>query len=269
MLLGDDIKKLIVAHNRRLQQLKEQKALQGLSVDPKIPLEIQDIEAEISNLQEQLKNLEEVTVEFTISSNFSDINQEAQKEFISNVPIVRYDELNRPDISTIIAKYMQSSADIILHKGGFLSGSFRSPLQRALNAGKTFRIILCQNHLAVNHQLWFRSERHWTEENGADVIGSQIDTGLRNIDAWKKNLTEKERIRLKVRLMPYVVPEPFCVIDRNRDNGLFLMYIRNFRDHGDNAPFLIFRRSPAHNELFEFFVTEFERLWEAASPYSG
>ncbi len=51
---SDDIKKLISIHNRRLQNLREQKAFQGISADPKISQEIEDIEAEIAELYEQL-----------------------------------------------------------------------------------------------------------------------------------------------------------------------------------------------------------------------
>jgi hypothetical protein len=47
----DDIKKLISHHSRRLQKLKEQQALEGISVDPKILIEIEDIEAQIDKLQ--------------------------------------------------------------------------------------------------------------------------------------------------------------------------------------------------------------------------
>ena len=43
----DDIKKLITTHNRRLQILNEQRALQGISVEPKIIIEIENITADI------------------------------------------------------------------------------------------------------------------------------------------------------------------------------------------------------------------------------
>jgi hypothetical protein len=49
-----ETEKLIINHNRRLQKLKEQLALQGISADPKISLEIEDIEAEIAQLQASL-----------------------------------------------------------------------------------------------------------------------------------------------------------------------------------------------------------------------
>jgi len=55
MTRQDDIKQLITNHSRRLQILKEQQALAGLSVEPKILLEIEDIEATIANLQTELK----------------------------------------------------------------------------------------------------------------------------------------------------------------------------------------------------------------------
>ncbi len=51
----EDIKKLIVNHRRRLQKLKEQQALQGLAIDPKILLEIEDIETKIEELQTELE----------------------------------------------------------------------------------------------------------------------------------------------------------------------------------------------------------------------
>ncbi len=270
MALRADIEKLISIHTRRLQILKEKKALKGSSVEPSIILEIEDTEAEIEELQEKLENFEEVASESITSQNVSNFRQEPEKESIPSVPIMQYDEFNKPDVSTIVAKYMQSTTDMALHKGAFFfPGPFRRSLRKALHAGKKFRILLCQNHPVVNHQLWFRSEKHWREENGADIIGSQIETGLRNIDAMRRHLTEKESRCLKVRLIPYVIPDPFCVIDRDRDNGLVLMYIRNFREAGLDAPFLIFRRSSEHNELYDFFVGEFERLWEVASPYSG
>ena len=46
----ENLQRLIANHQRRLQILKEQEALQGLSVDPKIPLEIEDIEEKIGHL---------------------------------------------------------------------------------------------------------------------------------------------------------------------------------------------------------------------------
>ena len=52
-----DLEKLITNHNRRLQKLKERKALEGLSADPKIRLEIENIEAEIKQLQMELEQL--------------------------------------------------------------------------------------------------------------------------------------------------------------------------------------------------------------------
>ncbi|MBE7556062.1 MAG: tetratricopeptide repeat protein [Anaerolineales bacterium] len=55
MLHQDDIRKLITNHNRRLQILKEQQALQGISTDPEILLEIEDIGAKIAQLQSQLE----------------------------------------------------------------------------------------------------------------------------------------------------------------------------------------------------------------------
>ncbi|MDY6868879.1 MAG: AAA family ATPase, partial [Chloroflexota bacterium] len=54
----DDIERLITSHTRRLQKLKERQAIEGLTVDPKIPIEIEDIETEIEGLRKELETLE-------------------------------------------------------------------------------------------------------------------------------------------------------------------------------------------------------------------
>jgi hypothetical protein len=53
MLRSDDLERLIINYTRRLQMLKEQKAIMGISADPRILIEIEDIEAEIENLQKE------------------------------------------------------------------------------------------------------------------------------------------------------------------------------------------------------------------------
>lgn len=54
----DDIRKLIINHNRRLQIREEQLALQSkLSADPEVIIEIEDIKAKIEELQAELKDL--------------------------------------------------------------------------------------------------------------------------------------------------------------------------------------------------------------------
>lgn len=54
----DDIKKLIVEHNRRLQKRQEQQARLGVNTPPEILIEIEDIEAEIEKLQTELTEIE-------------------------------------------------------------------------------------------------------------------------------------------------------------------------------------------------------------------
>lgn len=50
----DNLQQLIATHQRRLQLLREQNALYGKSVDPHIPIEIENIEAEIEKLRAEL-----------------------------------------------------------------------------------------------------------------------------------------------------------------------------------------------------------------------
>ncbi|HEY84542.1 MAG TPA: hypothetical protein G4N96_05450 [Chloroflexi bacterium] len=50
----DDLQQLISDHNRRLQRLKQQEVLYDISADPRIPIEIEDLEAQLETLQAQL-----------------------------------------------------------------------------------------------------------------------------------------------------------------------------------------------------------------------
>jgi uncharacterized protein (DUF849 family) len=51
----DQIKNLIRELDRRLQKLKERKAVEGVSVEPSVLLEIENIEKEIDDLQAKLR----------------------------------------------------------------------------------------------------------------------------------------------------------------------------------------------------------------------
>lgn len=74
----DEINRLIRNHRRRLQILKEQEALQGISVDPKILLEIEDIETKILELQSQLDELVKEDETNIPANSSSDIHSSTQ-----------------------------------------------------------------------------------------------------------------------------------------------------------------------------------------------
>ncbi len=61
MARKDDLQRLLVRKNRRLQKLKEQKAVAGWSANPEILLEIEDLEDELVELQTALAALENKT----------------------------------------------------------------------------------------------------------------------------------------------------------------------------------------------------------------
>jgi hypothetical protein len=53
----DHLRKLISYHTQRLQKLKEQQALSGITTDPKVLIEIEQIETQLVELQSQLFEL--------------------------------------------------------------------------------------------------------------------------------------------------------------------------------------------------------------------
>jgi len=58
----DDLEKQINHHYRRLQLLKEQKARQGISTDPAVITEIEDIEAGLEKLEAELAGLDDEAI---------------------------------------------------------------------------------------------------------------------------------------------------------------------------------------------------------------
>lgn len=56
MSQSSELKRLISIYFRRLQKLKEKEALQGVSVDPSIIIEIEDLESKLEQLQAQLQD---------------------------------------------------------------------------------------------------------------------------------------------------------------------------------------------------------------------
>jgi hypothetical protein len=58
----NDLTNLIRLHNRRLQKLKEQQAVQGLNADPGLLMEIEDIESIIGRLKAELEEIDEAVV---------------------------------------------------------------------------------------------------------------------------------------------------------------------------------------------------------------
>ncbi len=70
----EGLQKLIATKNRRLQKLREQQAVKGISSDPSILIEIEDLEAEIDQHETKLKEIEktgEVTADLALSSTGS------------------------------------------------------------------------------------------------------------------------------------------------------------------------------------------------------
>ena len=53
----DDIQELLIVNQRRLQKLKVQQAYFGIRTPTEVLLELEDIEAEIKNLQTELRKL--------------------------------------------------------------------------------------------------------------------------------------------------------------------------------------------------------------------
>lgn len=76
----DDIEQLIANHQRRLQKLKEQRALYGIVTPAEILIQIEDLEVEISNLQTQFQELVE-TSDDSQTHNIKEIRNQLNKGF--------------------------------------------------------------------------------------------------------------------------------------------------------------------------------------------
>lgn len=187
---------------------------------------------------------------------------------VSNLPIVRFNEVYRSNLAFNQFMNTQNTIDLALHKGNFLAGGHRTKLRQLIKQGALIRIILCEIHEAVTQQLWYRSERNWDDPTGQNMIAQQIKIGHRNIDSLLKTLTDSEKRRIEIRLIPYITPDPFYLVDAEYEYGFVTVFLRNFRADGNDAPFLSFKRSEKNFRIIEFYQREFERLWSNATLYN-
>jgi hypothetical protein len=110
----EDVKRLIHMNSRRLQLLKEQKAYKGVSVDPSVTMEIEDLEVELQRLEHQLE--ERVETKIVISSKLSHFVPEelegklAQIATILNIPLTEISLLRAYDGSIVLHVMMPAEA---------------------------------------------------------------------------------------------------------------------------------------------------------------
>ena len=78
MARQDDIRKLITQNSRRLQVLQEQQALYGGSVDPRVLIEIADIEAKIEKLKTRYNSKPWIRIE--LEGHFSSLTIKMSRE---------------------------------------------------------------------------------------------------------------------------------------------------------------------------------------------
>ena len=115
MSYQDDIKKLITNHHRRLQKLREQQALYGISADPRILLEIEDIEAKIERLQTNLEETEDDITEVSSSVISHAVKKTSQDPRARKVMTNDF-TTNIPPVDFVIITPLEEERDAILSK---------------------------------------------------------------------------------------------------------------------------------------------------------
>jgi hypothetical protein len=68
MARREEIKKLVISHQRHLQKLQEQAAILGINTPPGVLIQIEDLEAKIAELRTELDNLDAANDEATWES---------------------------------------------------------------------------------------------------------------------------------------------------------------------------------------------------------
>jgi hypothetical protein len=110
----EDVKRLIHINSRRLQLLKEQKAYKGVSVDPSVTMEIEDLEVELQQLEHQLEERAETKI--VIGSKLPHFTPEelegkiAQIAAILSIPPTEISLLRAYDGSIILHVMMPAEA---------------------------------------------------------------------------------------------------------------------------------------------------------------
>ena len=140
----ENLQRLIANHQRRLQVLKEQEALQGLSVDPKIPLEIEDIEEKIGRLQLELEELK-----------VQEVKGPGVKDDLKKIRIeVQISDITTIDADIVALKFAQAlyGADEVVATA---LGKRQNDIKRLLpNAGQ-YRLFKANGRIKAKQILFF------------------------------------------------------------------------------------------------------------------
>jgi hypothetical protein len=140
----ENLQRLIANHQRRLQVLKEQEALQGLSVDPKIPLEIEDIEEKIERLQLELEGLK-----------VQEVKGPGVKDDLKKIRIeVQISDITTIDADIVALKFAQAlyGADEVVATA---LGESQNDIKRLLpNAGQ-YRLFKANGRIKAKQILFF------------------------------------------------------------------------------------------------------------------
>jgi hypothetical protein len=145
----ENLQSLIANHQRRLQILKEQAALQGLSVDPKIPLEIEDIEEKIGRLQLELEELEVQEVKGL------GVKDDRVKDDLRKIRIeIQISDITEIDADIVALKFAQAlygADEVVAHA----LGESQNDIKRLLPHAGQSRLLKANRRIKAKQVLFF------------------------------------------------------------------------------------------------------------------
>jgi len=138
----DDLKKLIEIYNRRLQVLKEKAALYGLETPAHILIEIEDLEAEIEQLQDKLSVSEDnADADKSLGSQHRllDITESKQISIITRSVFISYVRDNKDMVDKLCQSLMKAGVDVWLDRNDIAPGSnWKDAIRNAIENGSFF-----------------------------------------------------------------------------------------------------------------------------------
>jgi hypothetical protein len=181
----DDLKKLIHRSTRRLQQLKEQRALKGIDTEPHIIIEIEDLEVEIANLQTQLQQLIESSAQSS-PAKIEPTRLTADSTRGSKIPRIFFsyaqeDKAIRDKLAVHLKVLQRQGKITTWYDGEIVAGSeWEKQLYEQLNSADIILLLISPDFIASDFAYDFEMKRALERHDTGEAV--VIPIILRPID---------------------------------------------------------------------------------------
>ena len=265
MSTPDHFRVLINENRRRLQELMKKKAALGLSADPSISLEIEDIEKTIGDLESRLQASEldlglslgrppDATTAVPASDRYFEFDFDAARDDYGIEAIFR--NSNSKELIDLIEHLIPHSQHIVLIGTAINLLDVVPIKERLLNRARS-------GECAIEIYLANPYSRHVNDRLIEEEVGTEPYLGregiIRRIDTLLKAKEDMPNAQLEIRLFNHYPTAAFLIFDSN-----LIVYHYDYQELGNHSPAFCYRRSSTG--LADHYLRVYERIKRDSVP---